>query len=261
MTMIHWILLLVAAVLGAWLVLTPDDTRDVGISPPARELGERDGAPLEPPSDPRTASMLEGARPRADPVSRELGLESRVAALESRVADLADVLQTVVDGVANRGLLLPGSLILRDVQATANVLGLDETQRAQLERALQDATSQLEDLYGTSNGEGLTWNGVANRRVLVPSDGDAPAVMAGDAAGLRRFSESRVPGTQETFAQARRRLTHAWLMEFREVLRPGQQRLWDSVRADALVQASPGSAEEPPPDGPSDADRASKPGR
>lgn len=196
-------------------------------------------APVRP--SPSPLPRIDGSPATADGGERWARIERRLSSLEATTAML-------VDGIAQRGLLLPGALVLRDVETASEVLGLDAGRKSNVEHARQEAVARIQELYRTPNEDGLTWDQVADRRIVVPGFGDAPAVATADAAAIRRFEESRVPGGgTETYAEARGRLLREGLTRVRATLDSGQQALWDRASTEALVRVEPGSASAPPP--------------
>jgi hypothetical protein len=173
----------------------------------------------------------------------------RLESLERRVETLQETVDAVLDAVSRRGLLSPGSLVVDDAEKAAQLLDLDAGQLSALDRIVAESAAELRRLYETANADGWTWNAVADRRVAVSTGGDdhAPTTES-DVAALRRFEETTVPGSTETYAEARRRLVRDGLERVGSILRPGQREILERARAQGLVDRRPGAASSAAPE-------------
>ncbi len=160
-------------------------------------------------------------------------LEKRVSAHETRVEDL----EKKTDEVAAR---TPKRLLfLRNVDQASSALGLTPRQKTDLERVVDDTKRDLDALYDTPNDDGQTFREVSKPKPLTSGKsnddvGQAITVFMSSFADIQKFKETKVPGSNETYAQAEQRIRSRGTHDARDLLTPDQQKTWDQAHPEAL---------------------------
>ena len=183
----------------------------------------------------------EGARllPRgADPAViaqavREL--QARVAEQESRVQGVEARVEAGGDAVRELRFVPP----IRTVDEAATRLDLSAAQRADVERIVDYAQRDLEDLRNLPNAEGKTWKDVEAMKTTT-SEGGLTMVMT-NLAEVMKYRDSRIPGSSETYGEAEQRIRRRASTDIREILTPEQQKTWDDTPTDPLFGNSSGA--------------------
>jgi hypothetical protein len=128
----------------------------------------------------------------------------------------------------------PGNWIGNVNQAT-KALGLDDSQRAGLERVVEDVRREIQALHERPNEDGVTMKQI--QEGFQPGDAFGEEAMAGlheHMAKMAKFRASKVPGTDETYAQAERRIRKDGKARARSYLNADQAKTWDKSHTDGL---------------------------
>jgi hypothetical protein len=216
----------------------------------------------------RATERLDGARREADPPPLRAGepvdgtrgvagesdgvtlagrtprtLAERLQALEEQItaqqADVERLGQRVAEGERARPQVLRNAeeLFMNLDQAAAS-LGLDPRQKADMVDLLDVAKRDLEDLYKTPNEDGLTWEEARKTNMQKVGTEGGIQIAFPDFAKIRKLMASKVPGTNETFEAAERRIKDGAFGEVRRLLAPKQQEQWDRAHKDGLLGGS-----------------------
>lgn len=192
------------------------------------------------PAGPDAGPALSGAaRPPARPVS----VEQRLAQLESALAAAGQPgtktsgAQTLEfgDDAAPMTFSFGGRGFLGSVDQASKTLSLDASQRAGLERTVEDVKRELAGLHERPNDEGVTMKQL--QAGWKPEDSFGEDGMAGlheHMAKVARFRASKVPGSSETYAQAERRIRKDGKGRARSYLNADQAKTWDKSHTDGL---------------------------
>lgn len=188
-----------------------------------------DGSSAAAADAPSTGPTLTGsprpAAPSASPAERLAALEQEMARMREAEAERARRAPTFA---APRPFW-------RDVDSAARDLGLDASQRSDLERIVEEAKRRLDDLHGQPNDEGVTGRSLTQAlRPPFPEGQDVSVVLAENAAKRARWRASKVPGTNETYAQAEQRLRKESKDRARGLLTDEQAKTWDRGLPDML---------------------------
>lgn len=187
-------------------------------------------APTEAPSA-ASGSALAGQAPPLG--ARELA--RRLEALERRLAEAGPAGSVEV---ASKGEIA-GSTDAVVSTATPWVSSLDDAeqrfglssgQRADLERTIADAKREIDALRKVPDETGTTWEAV-ERAMLRMENG----AVHYDASKLSAFREQVVPGRNESFGAAMRRVRTEAARRMRDALSPSQREAWDQANTKSLV--------------------------
>lgn len=194
-----------------------------------------------------------GAAPAAAPSGPGLSAAPRTAApapaLEERLARLEQDLAK--ERAARTTPPLPPTWQatnswLGNVEQAEKALKLDSTQKAGLERAIEDTTRELTNLASLRGEGGKTLKELQDAMRAPLQQGvsgeEAQARFHENMAALQRFRQGKVPGTSETFAQAERRIRQEGRTRARSYLNADQAKQWDSSVTDPLFRG-PGGVE------------------
>ncbi len=204
------------------LTLTPSD-------PALRQetLASRDA----PPEDGGPRLLPRGADPEV--IARAVrDLQSRVTEQESRVEGMAAEVREARTP-RNRFHFKPP---IRTIEEAQRRLDLSGPQRADIERILDYARRDLEDLRNLPNAEGKTYKDV-QASTTTSGDGAFTMVMT-NMAEVQKWRASQVPGSSETYGEAEKRIRTRTDREVRDVLSPKQQETWDESSTQGLLGPS-----------------------
>ncbi|MHC5010516.1 MAG: hypothetical protein ACYTG6_06120, partial [Planctomycetota bacterium] len=185
--------------------------------------GAEDGAPL---LDPRAADPVVLARAVRD-------LRERMADQEQTIESLRE--QVASQPTAPRQVHYRQPNVIHDVDSAVRELDLDGGQQAELERIVDYTKRRIEDLRLIPNAEGKTWVDVSrNRRRVAAGEAGDFALLVSNFAEINEFRNSTVPGTDETYGEAERRIRNEGKADVRRMLTPEQEKTWDDAHTDGL---------------------------
>jgi hypothetical protein len=205
-------------------------------------------APAEPLTAPSPSPTPDAEGPAlagtARPGPRPASVEQRLAKLEqesaarAKPAAASDGPQIAFEGAEGGAPVTfsfgPQNWIGNVNQATKK-LGLDDSQTSGLERVVEDVKRELDALHQRPNEEGLTMKQLQDE--FKPGDAFGEEAMAGlheHMAKMAKFRASKVPGTNETYAQAERRIKKDGKARARSYLSADQAKTWDKSHTDGL---------------------------
>jgi hypothetical protein len=131
-------------------------------------------------------------------------------------------------------------------EAAAKALELDERQKQDLERVVENTKDRLKQLYETPNEDGKTLAEISTLDLgsFDGSAGEAPDLDMGKLMGhvqkVEKFKKGTVPGTRESYRDAENRIRREGKAEARGLLNEDQAKKWDESHTDPLF-SSPGS--------------------
>jgi hypothetical protein len=211
-----------------------------------RRLAALEGRPALAEARPAGASL---ARPSAaDAHAAVPDLERRIAALEATDKKVRELLP-IDGGNAEAGRLalaqsvetpehvvnpIPGPMFLGSVDDAAKQLDLTPAQKADLERIAADANRRIEELKKIPDEEGKTWADAETTSLEVPGGQGALRVMFGSNDKVRAFREKTIPGRNESFGAAERKIVADAKSQVRSGLSPDQQKKWDAAKTESL---------------------------
>ncbi|MDJ0976018.1 MAG: hypothetical protein QNJ98_16285 [Planctomycetota bacterium] len=183
------------------------------------------------------AAALKGRSHLAVP-KRVADLEARLADYDQRFADMeAKKAEEKKDEPWKRASRFFGkNKFLANLDQAEKALDLDSSQRAQLDRIIDTTKAELERLYDTPNDEGKTLKELMKPATInLSGDADSNIVsLMGNLGKVRKFKQSKVPGTNETYAEAEKRIRDAGKRDARGLLNEDQQKKWDDSHTSAL---------------------------
>jgi hypothetical protein len=219
----------------------------------------------------RTLARLEGARGPEEPLSAPLAHNApgattgstpsggpglvptprAAATVEQRIEQLERQLATAQ--AASEGAKAEASAarpsfafsshgFLGSIEQVCEALELDPSQKAGIERVIEQVERELKDLSTRPNEEGKTLKEL--------QEGWQPEAVMGEEgmakfhehmAEVSRLRQSKVPGTNETYAQAERRLRKDGKARARSFLSPEQAKTWDRSHTDMLFGGGGGA--------------------
>ncbi|MHC5010612.1 MAG: hypothetical protein ACYTG6_06620 [Planctomycetota bacterium] len=160
-------------------------------------------------------------------------MRERMAEQERTIASLQEQVASPSQGQQQTRWRRPR--FINDVDSAVSELDLDGGQQAELERIIEDTKRRIEDLRMIPNAEGKTWADVNKTRTRVASgdDGDL-TVLLPNFRERTAFLNSHVPGTDETYSEAERRIRNEGKSDVRRMLTPEQEEKWDDAHTDGL---------------------------
>ncbi|MCC7139543.1 MAG: hypothetical protein IT460_14060 [Planctomycetes bacterium] len=174
-------------------------------------------------------ALAGGARP---PSPAEL--ERRLAALEARAAETGSVPSSstpvAVDGLS----AFPGRWI-GSVDDAVRQLDLSPAQRADFERALADAQRDVDALRKLPDDTGATWEAIEKDVVRMEN-----GALHFDGSRLSAFREKVIPGRNESFGGAMRRIRDDASRRLRDTLSPAQREVFEKSQTGALLPGTDG---------------------
>ena len=182
----------------------------------------------------------------ADGPARAASVEERMAKLEETFRkEMAD-LKKGGTFRAHRWRISPmgGKRFLRSADDAATTLNMSDAQKSDMERILEDAKHELDRLYDTPNEDGETLAALKKKMAeeIKSRKGDEPFTnIFSHISNQQKFKQGKVPGTDETYAQAERRISKAAMDNIRRGLNPDQQKEWDNSHTGALLPGSGGT--------------------
>ena len=207
-----------------------------GPPPPLRT----EAAPVAAAEDPAAAPAAPAEAPRLLPVGASPEqIAKTVRDLQRELAAQREKVREVEEKVDQPGRRWRPPRFYRTVDEVASSLDLDPRQRADLERIVDYAKRDLEDLENLPNAEGKTLKAAREEMTtrLTSEGGDATAIVTTNRASLMEMQNSKIPGRDETYAQADRRIRDGAKKDARALLTPEQQKSWDEAVTDPLFGA------------------------
>ena len=166
-------------------------------------------------------------------------LEKRLADLEKKERESAEVVSrwratggdTAGAGqTAEPATAVNGPAVWNTVEEAEKGLALTPHQKAEFERAAEDAKRERDELKKTPDDEGKTWEQV--EKDVFKMDGNS---FSFDMTKMQAFREKLIPGRNESFGTADRRITDAAKRRMRDVLAPDQQAKFDKAAMPGLT--------------------------
>lgn len=195
------------------------------------------GAPMSAEGAP--AGKLEGRS--------HLGVPGRVAELEAKLATYDKRFESMEASAAkqpsssgrwsNNMPAFTSKGFLASAAQAEKRLGLDSGQRAQLDRVIESTQRDLEDLYATPNDDGETLKALMQPPELKADDIENGAIrILGNFGKIRKFKQGKVPGSNETYAEAEKRIINSGKRDARGLLSEDQAKKWDNSHSDHLFR-------------------------
>ncbi|MFO0932592.1 MAG: hypothetical protein U1E39_07770 [Planctomycetota bacterium] len=161
-------------------------------------------------------------------------LERRLAELEKRLATAA---ASGVESSTPVAVDLPGPVgpttWIGSLDDAAKTFELSGGQKADMERILSDARRDVDDLRKTPDEAGVTWAAVEKDMVRMEN-----GALFFDAGKLSAFREKIMPGRNESFGSAMRRIREDAARRLKETLTPTQREKWDKAQTGGLLPGS-----------------------
>lgn len=204
----------------------PEGAMLTAVAPPA---ADSPGGASVSASGANTGPGLVGAtRP---PVS----VEQRVAELERQLATARSAPAAAPAPVATPQIYMSPRGWLGSLDQAEKELKLDASQKSNLERVIDDVERELDALSTRPNGDGKTLKQLQEEFKPEGFMGEeGMAKMHEHLAAVSRFRQSKVPGTNETYAEAERRVRKEGKARARSFLSPEQAKTWDKSHTDML---------------------------
>lgn len=168
-----------------------------------------------------------------DPAARLAAMERKVASLQAAEDERAKRQAAGAQGPQISWGMPKG--FWPTVDAAAKELDLDASQRANLERVVEDTRRQFDDLHALRSEDGASFDEIQKELQQATATGeDVESAFAEHMAKSARWRKSRVPGSNETFAQAEARLRREGRDRARSFLTADQAKAWDKGHPDAM---------------------------
>jgi hypothetical protein len=220
-------------------------------SPPEVALLAAPGAPGGTPVDATTPGVAGAGGPSlATTQKAPATVEQRLAQLEKELAAARTEKGASKDeGAAPAPFVLSSPRFLGSLEQAEKQLKLDAAQKAGLERVIDEVERDLDALATRRNDEGKTLKEL--QEAFRPAAGYDEGGMGEEGmakfhehmAALARFRASKVPGTNETFAEAERRIRKEGKARARAYLSPEQAKTWDRSHVDPLFRGGSGGGD------------------
>jgi hypothetical protein len=179
-----------------------------------------------------------------DPVE----IEQRVARLEETAKQFKGLLEAADEAKAGGVAVAPGQVDLPNapqlplalafashwgsVADAAKALDLSPSQRADLERIAADAKREIGELHKLPDADGKTWDQL-QKELWVPVEGEDNAFTM-DMQKARAWREKTIPGRNESYGAAERRIVDDAKSKARRGLTPDQQAKWDKAHPEGV---------------------------
>jgi hypothetical protein len=198
--------------------------------------------PLEAPATPSVATG--GGTPTLGPLltppqRRAATVEERLAAIEKGLAESreAGTRATLADGEEAQlhpvGQAMPG--FWTDVESAAKAMKLESVQASRLEGIVESTRRELDALYDRPNEEGLKWKDVNEELKLDATEpGELMSKIGEHMKKVSKFRNGKIPGSNETYGEAERRIRKEGKDRGRSLLDADQAKVWDRSHPDAL---------------------------
>lgn len=200
--------------------------------PPEFVSGGGGMAPVDETAD---GPVLRAAPPSATGLAEvERPVAERLAALEARVKQQDDEVAALKKKGPTRFTPFGNKKFFRSPDDAAKALEMSDAQKSDMERTLTNAKSELERLYDTQNEDGVTLNEIQKEMSEKIKKGEMGDVLS-YVGKMSKFKAGKIPGSNETFREAERRIHKNAMAEIREDLDPKQQKEWDNAHTGALL--------------------------
>lgn len=176
---------------------------------------------------PRGEPSVLAAKAAPPPAPRVEELEKRLAALEEKEKSAAGRFASV-PGFARA---IGGSAFYGSPDDAARDLDLDPAQRSDLDRIVADARRELDDLRKTPDEDGKSYEQLQKEML----EGTREGGMRIDLGKVLAWNGKTVPGRNETFGAADKRIRENARARLRETLRPEQQAKLDKAMIDPML--------------------------
>lgn len=203
-----------------------ESARPGPVAPPTLGGGAAGGAPS---ATPGGGELAGGARP-VSPVE----LERRLADLEKRLptAPVPGSVSSTPVAVDVPGM--PGGMVwVGSLDDASKAFELSGSQKNDMERILADARRDVDTLRKTPDETGATWETVEKDVVKMEN-----GVLQFDGAKLSAFREKVMPGRNESFGSAMRRIREDAAKRLKDTLTPAQREKWDKAQTGGLLPGS-----------------------
>lgn len=201
--------------------------------------------PLSAPGTPAGAGAADDApvglstRPPAGLAERLKALAERVDAQQATIARLEEEARAREALPAARGRVA-GHDFFFSLDQAASALGLDGRQKADMQDILDRARRDLDDVFRIPNEDGELWEEISKPRTTKIGGTDGAISLAfPDVAKIQKFKKGRIPGLNETYEQAEKRIREDAFGRARGLLDPKQQEQWDRAQKDPLLANGP----------------------
>lgn len=161
-------------------------------------------------------------------------LEDRLAELESWREDREEADREAASVPHFSGMRRK---MITDADSAQKALDLSSSQRADLERLIEDTQVEIDRLLDTPDEEGVTLRSLQKDTGVSISGGgsiDMSKILA-NAGKVQAFKNKTIPGRNETFAQAENRIRSGAKQRFRDSLTDEQRGTYDSSFSDPLI--------------------------
>ncbi len=189
-----------------------------------------------PESGTATAGALKGRAPVGMP-KRVAELEAKFDSYDKRFADMeAKAASAPKRRSFDHAPAFMGKKFLANLDQAEKALSLDANQRAQMDRIIDSTKTELDRLYEIPNDDGKTLKELMKpTKINLGGDAESTVVsLMGNFGKIRKFKKSKVPGSNETYAEAEKRIRDAGKRDARGLLNQDQQKTWDGSHTDPL---------------------------
>lgn len=135
-----------------------------------------------------------------------------------------------IEGVATAGTTYTMPTFYNNVDEAAKDLDLTPSQKADFERIVSDAKRDVDALKKIPSEDGTTWE-QAQAETFKMTDGG----FSFDTSKVQAFREKVIPGRNESFGAAERRIRNDAKRRLRDSLSADQQTKFDKAHSDGLV--------------------------
>lgn len=196
-------------------------------------------APPGPVAPPTLGGVAAGGTPPATAGSPELAGGARPVSaveLERRLAELEKRVPTPPAGVAAGESAVAFDALggattwVGSLDDAAKAFELSPGQKGDMDRILSDARREVDVLRKTPDEAGLTWEAVEKDVVKMEN-----GTLHFDGGKLAAFREKVMPGRNESFGSAMRRIREDAAKRLKETLSPAQREKWDKAQTGGLL--------------------------
>ena len=192
------------------------------------------------------SAALSGRAPAAAPTV--VDLDRRLVEIEKANKEYSELLakwkaaggdgvpQPFIGQTAEAGTTMVGPEIYNSVDDAEKHLGLSPAQKAEFERTVEESKRDLEQLKKLPDDEGKTWTEV--EKDVVKIDGNS---FSFDGTKMQAFREKVIPGRNESFGAAERRISDGAKKRMRDALTQDQQKKFDKAVMPGLVGGGGGA--------------------
>ena len=206
--------------------------------PESTPVADEPGAPTPPPLIPGATLA---SRPLVEPTIS--ALERRLVELEKKEKEASEQIAkwrgVGADGapVAAQTMEAPGNgpEFYNTVDDAAKHLALSPSQKAEFERTVEDSKREIEQLKKLPDETGKTWSD-AEKDVMKIEGGS----FSLDLTAMQKVREKVIPGRNESFGAAERRITDGAKKRLRDALTADQQTKFDKAAMPGLVGGGDG---------------------